>query len=382
MDSSRLSGQTPIRVPCTQTALLAAIGQANLAGGGIITFNCRDVTIPMTAGLGDIQSSVVIDGEDRNIVLAYTTTFAGCATGDNGINGPAIAHLRGHHSTIRNLTFKNYLESLQVIGPNNVVERNVFLGHVCSDDAISTTNPTALHTTIRENRIQDYEDKAYQMSYGGGTVEGNTFINTLQPIRGPYDNSQGGMFVIRSNVITTTGNRTECSSVNIDGTYHVVLEGNTIQCFRGLHLAGATQAIVSGNLIDGNPRQGILIGGNAVASLSGNRVINNGLSPGSEPAGGVIVWQSGRADLGGGSLTIGGQTVNSAGGNRIQGNGTADLRNLRTDGFSLRAEANCWDHQQAATVLSADVEGLVDIDPLALSCGVIPIAPMKLRIVS
>jgi parallel beta-helix repeat protein len=379
---SRVSAQASTRVTCTEAALLAAIGQANLAGGGTITFNCRATTISMTGGLETIQSNVVIDGEDRNIVLEYTTNFAGCSRGDNGIGGPAIAHLREHHSTIRNLTFKNYLESLQIIGPNNVVERNVFLGHICSDDALSTTNPQALNTTIRNNRIQDYEDKGFQMSYGSGTIEGNTFVNALQPIRAPYDNSLGGTFVIRSNVITTTGNRAECSGVNIDGTYHIIFESNTVECFRGLRLGGSTQAIVRGNVVEGNPREGILIGDNAVVSLSGNTVINNGLTPGSEPPGGVIVWQSGRADLGGGSLVIGGQTIISAGGNTIQRNGTADVRNLRT-GYSLKAEANCWDHQSPAEILSGDVEGSVDIDPPASACGgVSPGAPINLRIVS
>ena len=115
----------------------------------------------MTVGLDTIQNNVVIDGEDRNIMLEYTTNFAGCSTGDNGIDGPAIAHLRGRNSVIRNLTFKHFLESLQIIGPDNVVERNVFLGHSCSDDALSTTTCKRTNATIRNNRIQDYRDKAY-----------------------------------------------------------------------------------------------------------------------------------------------------------------------------------------------------------------------------
>ena len=118
------------------------------------------------------------------------------------------------------------------------------------------------------------------MSLGSGTIEGNTFVDAMQPIRGPYDNSQGGVFVIRSNVITTTGNREACTGVTIDGTYQIVFERNTLQCFRGLRLGGHTQAIVRDNVIDGNPRQGVLIGGNAVVSLSGNTITNNGLSPG------------------------------------------------------------------------------------------------------
>jgi parallel beta-helix repeat protein len=371
------------RIACTESALLAAISQANVNGSGTITFNCSGITIPMTGGLGTIRDNVVVDGEARNIILEYTTNFAGCAVGDNGIGGPAIAELRGRNSVIRNLTFKHFLESLQIIGPDNVVEGNVFLGHSCSDDAISTTTVQSVNATIRNNRVQGYFDKAYQMSFGSGTIEGNTFVDAMQPIRGPYDNSQGGVFVIRSNVITTTGNREACTGVTIDGTYHIVFERNTLQCFRGLRLGGQTQAIVRDNVIDGNPREGVLIGGSAVVSLSGNTVTNNGLSPGIEPAGGVIVWENARADLGGGALTVGGQALTSRGGNRIQGNGVADVRNLRA-GYTLRAEANCWDHQVLATILDQDRDGDVDVDPFATVCGASqtpPDPPTNVRIV-
>ena len=146
-------------------------------------------------------------------------------------------------------------------------------------------------------------------------------------------------------------------------------------------MSGNTQAIVRDNVIDGNPRQGVLIGGSAVVSLSGNTVTNNGLSPGSEPAGGVVVWENGRADLGGGSLTISGQLLTSRGNNRIQGNGVADVRNLRA-GYTVKAEANCWDHQVLSTILSTDRAGDVDVDPFAATCAAAtpPQAPTNVRI--
>jgi hypothetical protein len=124
-----------------------------------------------------------------------------------------------------------------------------------------------------------------------------------------------------------------------------------------------------------------LIGDNAVASLSDNTVINNGLTPGSEPSGGVIVWENGKADLGGGSLVVNGQTVSSEGRNRLTGNGTADVRNMRS-GYTVKAEDNCWDHPQAATILAEDILGTVDVDP-PTTCGQTrpPTAPFSLRIV-
>ena len=149
------------------------------------------------------------------------------------------------------------------------------------------------------------ETRPIQMSFGSGTIEGNTFVNAKQPIRGPYDNSQGGVFVIRSNVFTTTGNRDACTGVTIDGTYQLVFERNTLECFRGLRLGWQHAGDRSGQPHRRQPSPGRLDRGNAVASLSGNTITNNGLSPGTEPAGGVVVWENGRADLGGGALTLG-----------------------------------------------------------------------------
>lgn len=378
--------QAPTAVACTESALRTAISQANGSGGGTITFTCRDTTIPTTLGFGDILDNVVIDGEDRNIVLAYAGAFSGCTTGDNGVNGPPIGRMRGAGSAIRHLTFQNFLESLQISGPNNTVEESVFLAHGCSDDGLSTTAMQATSTIIRNNRLQGYRDKAFQMSYGSGTIEGNTFIDSAQAIRGPYDNAAaGGTFVIRGNSMRTTGNREACTGVTIDGSYRVVFERNTLECYRGLRLGGSTQAIVRDNTITGNPRQGVLIGGNALVSLSSNTITNNGGSPGSEPAGGVVIWENGQADLGGGALTINGQSVVSAGRNRLQGNGVADVRNLRS-GYSVRAEHNCWDRSTIGEITAGDITGAVDVDPLGSTCGPTtgqaPLAPTNVRLLT
>ena len=371
-----------IPVACTESAIRAGISQANASGGGTITFTCRDTTIPMTAGFGDIQNNVVIDGEDRNIVLAYAGTFSGCTVGDNGVSGPPIGRMRGGHNVVRNLTFRSFLESLQIGGPDNTIEDSVFLAHSCSDDGLSTTTMQATNTIIRRSRLQGYRDKAFQMSYGSGTIEANTFIDSAHSIRGPYDNSPvNGTFVIRGNILRTTGNREACTGITVDGTYRLVIEGNTLECYRGLRLSGGTQAIVRDNVINGNPRQGVMIGGWAVVSLSANTITNNGLSPGSEPAGGVVVYENGRADLGGGTLTINGQSVTSMGRNRLQGNGVADVRNLRT-GYTVMAQGNCWDHVTLAEA-AGDVAGTVDFDPLGSICGAstgqAPAAPTGLR---
>jgi hypothetical protein len=352
------------RIPCTEAALLNEIIQANIAGGGTITFNCTNTTILVTQTLGEVQDSVIFDGENRNITIEYTQDFTGCTPSNSA---PRIARVRGRNNVFRNLTFKNFLESIQLEGPNNLVENCTFLAHPsCSDDAVSTTQPTATNTIIRNNRMQDYQDKAIQMSFGAGIIEGNDFVDSNQPIRGPFGNAGGGsIFFIRDNLFrTSTADRSPCFGPRFDGAYVIFFERNTLQCLRGLRVAGTTQIVVDDNFIEGNDRHGIQIRGSAIVSISRNRILANGLNAGSEPAGGVVVEETGQADLGGGSLVINGQPVTSPGGNVLQGNGVADLRNLRS-GYLVKAENDCWDGATAAAILASDVQGSVDFDPFS-----------------
>ena len=66
----------------------------------------------------------------------------------------------------------------------------------------------------------------------------------------------------------------------------------------------------------------------------------------------VVLPPTAQADLGGGSLVINGQVVSSTGRNRIRGNNRADVRNLRID-YTLKADANCWDHRSASEITAA-----------------------------
>ena len=74
--------------------------------------------------------------------------------------------------------------------------------------------------------------------------------------------------------------------------------------------------------------------------------------------------------------------MTSRGNNRLLGNGVADVRNMRT-GYTVKAEANCWDHQVLATILSTDRAGDVDVDPFATACTASttpPLTPTNVRI--
>jgi hypothetical protein len=55
---------------------------------------------------------------------------------------------------------------------------------------------------------------------------------------------------------------------------------------------------------------------------------------------------------------------------------------MRT-GYTVKAEANCWDHQVLATILSTDRAGDVDVDPFATACTASttpPLTPTNVRV--
>jgi parallel beta-helix repeat protein len=363
-------------VACTDTAIRAAIAAASAAGGGTVTLGCSSTTILFNdVALGDIQDNVIIDGESKNNTLEFTTNFSGCSPGDNGIGGPAIARLFGDNNVIRGFTFKNFLESLQVSGSNNLIEDNTFLPHPCSDDAISQIEESARNNTYQFNLIQGYSDKAFMMSFGGGTIHGNVFTDNNSPLRANLDNSGGDVFIVSDNVFNTTGDRSKCSGPYFSNAADYVIEftGNRVECLRGLRIGGSVEILLENNVIEGNARVGIRLYENAVASLSGNLIQGNGFSGSSLPSGGVAVADNAQADLGGGSVTIGGSAISSPGGNIIRGNQNdgnpvgGDVVNLRAS-YDVSALNNCWDGT-TATEIQNDVTGNVTFQPFSLDCS-------------
>jgi len=283
--------------------------------------------------------------------------------------GHEIGEMNGSGNVLRNLTFRNFMESFQIKGANNTVEGNTFLGHDCSDDGLSTIEVGARNFVVRNNTFVNYHDKAIQSSYGSGLFEGNTFRDTMQPLRGPYDNSAGGLMTIRGNMFTATST-SRCDGVRYDGTYNIVFENNThSNCLRGARFAGSVEVLVRNNTFTGNTRAGIQLYENARASLAGNTFNGNSEA-------GVWVYNSAQADLGGGSMSINGTTISSVGNNTLKGNGTRDLRNDTTT--IVKAERNCWDGTSVSQITSQDTSGPVDVDPFATTCtggGTTPPSP-------
>jgi parallel beta-helix repeat protein len=125
----------------------------------------------------------------------------------------------------------------------------------------------------------------------------------------------------------------------------------------GIRLYGSVLAILRGNRL--RPRAGngygIYVYESARARLEGNDV--QGAS-----RGGILVQGAAQVDLGGGRIVICGDATASAGLNILRGNQPAGLVN-ETETV-IKAKYNVWDHQTTAEVLSLDVRGPAEVEPL------------------
>ena len=101
---------------------------------------------------------------------------------------------------------------------------------------------------------------------------------------------------------------------------------------------------------------GVYIYENARVRLSGNQIQGGG-------KGGVLVQGDALVDLGGGRVVIAGDSEPSPGGNVLRANQPADLVNETK--APIQARRNYWDHTTTAEVLSADIRGKAEIEPVA-----------------
>jgi hypothetical protein len=226
---------------------------------------------------------------------------------------------------------------------------------VC-EDAVTNNGRgfEAFRTVIRNCYFENSEDKAVMINNGGSvTVESCEFVDCMQPVRA---GGSSGQHVVRKCIFRgrSTGPRFSggAEGMVIEFDHNVVEEATY-----GIRVYDSVQAIIRGNRF--RPRAGSGIGvyvyGNARARLEANNIQG-------AARGGVRVQGSAQADLGGGRTVIAGDSEPSAGLNVLKGNQPASLVN-ETEAI-IRAKNNLWDHQTAAEVLSLDVRGRAEVDPL------------------
>ena len=351
-----------LRIACREAALRAALDAVAAAGGGRITFDCADTTIPMALenNLVFRGHDLVIDGEDRRITLRYTGPQACDQT-----EGQNRLEIFGDRNTIRNLTISGFPDGIHFQeGEGNVAE-NLRFPVIC-EDAITTGGRgfIATNTVIRGSYFEGATDKAVMLSEGSTvTIEGSEFVNCQQPIRNAGTH---GRAVVRNNTF-----RGSSSGVRFDGGangWRLAFEGNTVRdASYGVRVYGDVQAVITGNAFQRGARGGRAVGvyvfDRARARLAGNTMTGYDNETASHA---VLVQHTSQVDLGGGRVEIDGSTEPSAGGNTFRNGRRGVPYDVRNESeHRVSAKDNWWDHVTAADVARYDVSGPVDVEPLA-----------------
>ena len=340
-----------LRIDGTEAALRAALTKAAAAGGGTITFNVSNTVIGIEDRIYFYGNDLVLDGEDRHITFKYTGPDA-CSQTEGQDH---FIEIHGDKNVIRNFTLDGFPDGIHVqSGYNNVIE-NIRFPKVC-EDAITNNGRgfEAFRTIIRNCYFENSEDKAVMINHGGSvTVENCEFLNCQQPVRA---GGKSGRYIIRKCRFRgrSTGPRFNGGAEGMV----VEFEDNVVEeASYGIRLYGSVLAILRNNRF--RPRagngHGIYVYESARARLEGNDVQG-------AARGGVLVQDAALADLGGGKLVICGDSTPSAGLNILKGNQPADLVN-ETETL-IKAKNNVWDHTTAAEVLSLDVRGPAEVEPL------------------
>ncbi len=348
-----LAGAQPLelRIDGTEAALRDALAKVAAAGGGRITFNPSDPVIGVEDRIYFYGNDLVLDGENRNITFKYTGPDA-CSQTEGQDH---LLEIHGDKNVIRNFTLDRFPEGIHIQrGYDNVVE-NIRFPKVC-EDAVTNNGRgfEAFRTIIRNCYFEDSEDKAVMINDGGSvTVENCEFVNCQQPVRA---GGKSGWYLVRKCHFRgrSTGPRFNGGA---DGMVVEFADNVVEEASHGIRLYGSVLAILRGNRF--RPRAasgiGVYVYENARARLEANDIQG-------AAKGGVLVQGAARVDLGGGKIVICGDGTASAGGNILKGNKPAALVN-ETETV-IPAKHNLWDHKTAAEVLSLDVRGQAEVEPL------------------
>ena len=354
--------QLSLRVDGTEAALRDALAKVAAAGGGSITFNVSGAAIEISDRIYFYGNDMVLDGEDRNITFKYTGPDDCSQTEGQD----SFIEIHGDRNVIRNFTLDRFPDGIHIQkGYDNLVE-NLRFPKVC-EDAVTNNGRglEAFRTVIRNCYFQDSEDKAIMINDGGSvTVEACEFVNCQQPVRA---GGKSGRHTVRGCRFRgrSTGPRFNGGA---DGMI-VDFEDNVVEeASYGILIYGSVYAILRNNRF--RPRAGngygVYVYENARVRLEGNDIQG-------ATRGGVLIQGAAQADLGGGKIVICGDSEPSAGWNILKGNLPADLVNETET--TVMAKHNFWDHQTAAEVLSLDVRGPAEVEPLGQNTAARRIRP-------
>lgn len=341
-----------LRISCTEEGLRSALKQVAEAGGGKITFNCSNAVLSIKDTIKFHGSGVLLDGEDRNIVVRYSGPDD-CSQKEGQ---DRFLEIYGDRNVVRNLTLDRFPDGIHVqSGYDNVVE-NLKFPVVC-EDAVTNSGMgfEAFRTIIRNCYFEDSEDKAVMINNGGSvTVENCVFVNCQQPVRA---GGKSGKHIVRGCTFRGQKSTGPRFSGGQEGMV-LIFEGNQVEDAQyGIRVYGSVQAILRGNTFRPRLSDGcaVYIFENARARLEENVVRGGG-------RGGVLLQGTAQVDLGGGRVVVGGDSEPSRGLNVLKSVNSMGL--INETGATVQAKNNIWNHDSAAQVRAEEVRGAAEIEPV------------------
>lgn len=335
-----------IQIECEETALRMALDSVSSMKGGMITFTSQQDTIDISDRIYFYGNNLVLDGEERELVLRYTGPDD-CSQKEGQDH---FIEIHGDNNVVRNFTLLGFPDGMHIQRGNNNLVENLKFPYIC-EDAVTNNGRgfEAFKTIIRGCYFAEAEDKAVMINNGGSAViESCEFVNCAQPVRA---GGKCGEYVIKDCTFrgVSTGPR---FSGGAEGM-RIFFQKNTVEDAKyGIRVYGEVEALIQNNTIR-SVQYGLY------AYQKAKIRMENNIIQGSTGIG-ILLEDSVQADLGGGLVPLCGDTVSSAGMNVIKENKIKDLVNKTP--FTVKAVNNSWDHQTRTDVLTEDVQGSVTIE--------------------
>jgi len=346
-----LPGTWACAIPCTAEAFQQAITDCG-APSGAIAFDCTDTAIAIPAGIAGNPREVecnglTIDGAGRNIAfeldpLCWQTPLDplqcpggievdGTCQCPDVDSGDQFLLLRGNGNVVRDLTVRGFFDGIPVRGRGNVVE-DVRFERQC-DDAFGSV-AGGVGNVFRRLTVRDGCDKCSENEGALADTDPDPrvdahFHSILSDVefsrcRTPIRVASSGRFLLRDVRMIGGDEEFPCDgprfSAGTDAERVIVhMQRSTVEdCRRGIRFGRGADGLISDSRIADCELRGLRAASNALVSVEGTTIENNGGGGSVEDGfGGVAVSGSAVVDLGGGTLEIDGKMVSSAGENSL-----------------------------------------------------------------
>jgi len=325
--------------------------------------------------------NLIIDGADKNVGFYYNGTQP-CDQTEN----KQSFRLHGIGNIVRNVRWERFPDGIHMRMGMLMLMEGITNMVVC-EDAISTNGMggSCVDCVSRNCTFGASEDKTYMNSAADGwrglapgrlVICGMHSTGGAQPIRQGSNNRRSMIIVRNSTFLGDSMGPRFGGNKNLfifENNYSSIDQSGNADIRVGEQVCGLLR---NNTLVNSPAAYGFLVISPGAYIRAENNIITGNAAGGFRiPT--VPVAANCNIDLGGGLVNIyangmvTGPTaapVPSIGRNTITGNGGFDLINQMpgTPQPVVKAERNFWDHTDVASVLSSDVSGAADVDPLGI----------------